>query len=88
MAIVIGAAEKPFVNSGPPFATGPIVKFSDIVVPLVRTILFSPIEGPPPPTDAQPGAPDTSCRQICASSSVELKIKVPNAGVPRPLTAV
>ena len=62
--IVIGAAEKPFENSTPPLAVGPMVKFSAMVVPLVLIILFSPTDGPPPPTLAQPGEPDTSCFQF------------------------
>ena len=39
-AIVIGPALNPFVNSTPPLAVGPIVKFSSIVVPLVLMIEF------------------------------------------------
>ena len=39
-AIVIGPPLNPLVNSTPPLALGPIVKFSDIVVPFVLIILF------------------------------------------------
>ena len=57
LAIVIGAAEKPLLNSTPLLALGPTVKFSLIVVPLVLIIESSPTDGPPPPTSSQPGEP-------------------------------
>ena len=48
---------KPLVNSAPLLALGPIVRFSEMVLPFVLIILSSPILGPPPPTSSHPGDP-------------------------------
>lgn len=72
--IVIGPALIPLAYSAPLFAVAPTVIFSAMVLALVLITLLSPIAGPPPDTEVQPGFPVPSS-DLCISRYFKVCIK-------------